>query len=100
MVKKIAKHLTDASTAEELRDTKSCVASAKRVLTLETTIPAVRFLAYHLLCRCYLNDPISTHAVSNCQEALKIRRDPDVLCDSAEANLAAEMYDDGKYRVL
>jgi len=37
----------------------------------------------------------ATQAINNCQQALNIRREPGVLCDSAEAYLAAEMFDDG-----
>lgn len=37
----------------------------------------------------------TTYAIHNCQEALKIKKEPGLICDSAEAYLAAEMFDDG-----
>lgn len=86
--------LQDAETALEDKDYDTCIDSAHRVLTQEPNEPKVQFTAYHYLCRCY-TDSDTTQAINNCQKALNIRREPGVLCDSAEAYLAAEMFDDG-----
>lgn len=99
-VKKVAKKLNDATAAEESRDKESCIAAANQLLTYETKHENVRFLAHHLLCKCYLNDPDPSLAVNSCLEALEINREPGILCDSAEAYLVAEMYDDGNVSFL
>ncbi|XP_011707323.1 PREDICTED: dnaJ homolog subfamily C member 3 [Wasmannia auropunctata] len=93
-IRKIKKLLQDAETALEDKDYDACIESARRVLAQEPSEAKVQFTAYHYLCRCYTESSEATHAISNCQEALNIRREPGVLCDSAEAYLAAEMFDD------
>lgn len=94
-VKKISKHLTDAEGHEQTRDFTNCVSSANRALKLEPEAENVRFLAFHLLCKCYAGDNEATEAIARCQDAIKIRKEVDVLCDSAEAYLLGELYDDG-----
>ncbi|XP_011314678.1 dnaJ homolog subfamily C member 3 [Fopius arisanus] len=91
-IRKVAKKLNEALEAEESRDYETCTSSAESVLKLEPNVDNVRFTAHHLLCKTYTSDP--SLAVKHCQEALKVRREPEVLCDSAEAYLNAEMYDD------
>ncbi|XP_015438572.1 PREDICTED: dnaJ homolog subfamily C member 3 [Dufourea novaeangliae] len=93
-VKKIVKLLADAQTSEEARDYDGCIVSAQPVLKLEPNVGNVRFLAYQLLCKCYSGNSDTSQAINNCQEALKLRKEPGVYCDSAEAYLAAEMFDD------
>ncbi|XP_053978717.1 dnaJ homolog subfamily C member 3 [Hylaeus anthracinus] len=93
-IKKIAKLLADAETSEDTRDYDGCIVSAQAVFKLEPSIANVRFLAHQLLCKCYTGNSDSTKAIQNCQEALKMRKEPGVYCDSAEAYLAAEMFDD------
>lgn len=88
--------LQDAETAfEDMKDYDACVDSAKRVLTQEPKEENVRFSALQFLCKCYAHTPETTQAINNCKEALKIRRETGILCDSADAYLAAEMFDDG-----
>lgn len=95
-IRKISKLLQDAEKAsEDTKDYEACVESARRVLTQEPDEQNVRFTAFHLLCKCYTGVSETTDAINNCQEALKIRKEPGVICDSAEAYLAAEMFDDG-----
>lgn len=100
-IRKVSKLLQDAEKAsEETKDYEACVESARRVLTQEPDEQNVRFSAFHLLCKCYTAISEATDAIKNCQEALKIRKEPNVICDSAEAYLAAEMFDDGNFSAL
>lgn len=93
-IKKIAKLLMDAEAYETERDYISCISSAQPVLKLEQQIVNVRFIAHQLLCKCFTGNSEPSEAIKNCQEALKIRKEASVYCDSAEAYLAAEMFDD------
>ncbi|KAM0727026.1 DnaJ-like protein subfamily C member 3 [Formica fusca] len=93
-IRKIYKLLEDARTAlEDTKDYDACINSAERVLKQELN-ENVQFTVYHYLCKCYTGISDATHAINNCQKALQIRREPDVICDSAEAYLAGEMFDD------
>lgn len=97
-IRKISKLLQDAEDAlENMKDYEACVESARHILTYEPDEQNVRFTAFHYLCKCYVGTTETTRAIDNCQEALKIRREPGVICDSAEAYLAADMFDDGNY---
>ncbi|XP_008548000.1 dnaJ homolog subfamily C member 3 [Microplitis demolitor] len=92
-IKDVAKNLDEASLAEESHDYPKCVKTAQKALKLEADIDNVKLKAYQSLCKCMPHtDP--TGAVKNCQQALKIHKDQTLLCDSADAYLAAEMYDD------
>ncbi|XP_014481978.1 PREDICTED: dnaJ homolog subfamily C member 3 [Dinoponera quadriceps] len=93
-IRKISKLLQDAEKASEDSRYEECVDSAGRVLKQEPDEQNVRFAAFHLLCKCHTGTSETTDAINNCQEALKIRKEPGVICDSAEAYLAAEMFDD------
>jgi hypothetical protein len=89
--------LQDAEIAlEDSKEYDMCIDSAQRVLTQEPNEQNVRFIAFHYLCKCYTGNSEPTRAIENCKQALKIIREPGVICDSAEAYLAAEMFDDGK----
>lgn len=94
-IKKVAKALDDAQNAQETSSYDNCIESANKVLKWEPSIENVKFHAYQRLCKCYGASSESTLAIKNCLLALKIQKDPDTLCDSAEAYLDAEMYDDG-----
>ncbi|XP_066603590.1 dnaJ homolog subfamily C member 3 [Prorops nasuta] len=93
-LKKVNKCLKEAENAEELKDYDACIESAQRILTSESSVDNVRCNAFHLLCKCYVGNNKPEQAVTHCQSALDIRREPGLLCDSAEAYLAAELYDD------
>lgn len=94
-IRKIYKLLEDARTAlEDTKDYDACIESAERVLKQELN-ENVQFTAYHYLCKCYTGISDATRAINNCKKALQIRREPDLICDSAEAYLAGEMFDDG-----
>lgn len=92
-LKKIVKHINDALKAEESRDFKKCITSAKSVLTLENDMENVRFHAYHSICKC-ARDTDTNLAIKYCEEALKITKESSIYCDAAEAFLSAELYDD------
>lgn len=95
-IRKVAKLLQDTETALEVtRDYDACIDSAQRVLTQEPKERNVRFLAFQFLCKCYTDNSETTQAINNCKEALKIKKETNILCDSADAYLAAEMFDDG-----
>lgn len=96
-IKKVAKLLADAETAEEGSDYKKCIDSAQSILKLEQNVNNVRFTAHQFLCKCYTGKSEASQAIKNCQDALRIRKEPGVYCDSAEAYLAAEMFDDGRF---
>ncbi|XP_015595178.1 dnaJ homolog subfamily C member 3 isoform X2 [Cephus cinctus] len=93
-VKKVAKFLSDAETSDQTGDNKGCIDAARKALNNEPAVLNVRFLAFQLLCKCYAGTAKLEEAIKSCQDAMKIRREPGILCDSAEAYLAAEMYDD------
>ena len=52
------------------------------------------FGANQYLCSCYGKSDKYTDAITHCNAALKIEKDPSILCDLAEALLGEEMYDD------
>ncbi|CAL7943764.1 unnamed protein product [Xylocopa violacea] len=93
-IKQIAKKLTEAESSESKRDYIKCISSAQAVLKLEPHETSVRFIAHQFLCKCYTSNSEPNQAIKHCQEALKIRKEAAVFCDSAEAYLAAEMFDD------
>ncbi|XP_078033112.1 dnaJ homolog subfamily C member P58IPK [Augochlora pura] len=93
-IKKVAKLLADAEKFEKGGKYDDCIVSGQSALKLEPSIGNVRFFAHQLLCKCYTSSLDTDQAITNCQEALKMRKEPDVYCDMAEAYLAAEMFDD------
>lgn len=95
-IKQVAKRLNEAESAENLREYDKCISSAQSVLKIEPDLPDVRFIAHQLLCKCYNGNSEPSEAIKECQKALKIRKEAAIYCDSAEAYLAAEMFDDGK----
>lgn len=93
-IKEVAKNLTKAENAEEGQMYDTCIKSAQNVLQIEQNVQNVRFSALHLLCKCYTGNAKPSSAVKSCNDALNIRKEPGILCDSADAYLAAEMFDD------
>lgn len=98
-IKEVSKFLGKAESSDDANNPQGCIDSAERVLRLELTVKPVRFTAFQLLCKCYNANSEPSQAIDNCQEALKIRREPTILCDSAEAYLANELYDDGNVSI-
>lgn len=93
-VKKVDKALTDAQLFVEERQFAECIRSAEKALKLEKDIPMVVFNAKQLLCTCHTKEEQYTEAIAVCGEALQLNRDPNVICDRADAYLGAEEYDD------
>uniref|UniRef100_U5ET46 Putative dsrna-activated protein kinase inhibitor p58 n=1 Tax=Corethrella appendiculata TaxID=1370023 RepID=U5ET46_9DIPT len=93
-IKKVDKSLSDAQQYLDEKQFEDCIQSAEKTLKFETEIPMIVFSVRQLLCSCYVKDEKYSQAISQCREALDIYRDPNVLCDRAEAYLGTEMYDD------
>uniref|UniRef100_A0A0A9YQS7 DnaJ subfamily C member 3 n=1 Tax=Lygus hesperus TaxID=30085 RepID=A0A0A9YQS7_LYGHE len=93
-VKKVDKFLTDAQEAQEGENWAVCVESANKVLKTENKVPMIKYQAFSKLCVCQTKNGEESEALKSCNEGLDISRDPDLLCDRAEAHLALEMYDD------
>lgn len=95
-LKKVAKFLEDAENASESNDLEGCVDKANRVLKLEPAIDNVRVSALRLLCKCHTASSESELAIKNCKAVVEIQRDPETLCDRAEAYLTEDQFDDGE----
>ncbi|XP_014246466.1 dnaJ homolog subfamily C member 3 [Cimex lectularius] len=93
-VKKIDKFFTDAQNAFEREDFETCITNANKVLKTEEKVPMIRFTAYSKLAGCYLKNNQPSESISACSSALDISRDPEVLCDRAEAYIAMDMFDE------
>lgn len=95
-IKKVEKALSDAQTSLEANSFAECIASAEKALKFEDEIPMIIFSANQLLCTCYVKDEEYTLAIRTCGEAIKLHKDPSVLCDRADAYLETELFDEGK----
>lgn len=93
-IKKIDKLIGDAQVAQENKDFDACIASAEKVLKNEKEVPMIIFGANQLLCSCNVKNDKFTDAITYCNEALKIEKDPQILCDLAEALIGEDMFDD------
>lgn len=93
-IKKVDKLIGDAQLHQENKDFESCISSAEKVLKTEKEVPMIVFGGNQLLCSCYVKSDKYTEAISYCNDALKIEKDPHTLCDLAEALIGEEMYDD------
>lgn len=93
-IKKVDKFLV---TAQELLDKQQyaeCVEQASKVLKQENDVQMIVFGAKQLMCSCSVKNEEYTDAIKYCREALEIFKDPQVLCDRAEAYLGSDMFDD------
>lgn len=94
-VKKVAKFLSAAEEAQNTQDWRECIDSASKVLKNEPKIENIRFHGYDKLCHCQLQDGSDMQETRTaCNSALKIREEPRILCDRAEAYLAEDMFDE------
>ena len=93
-VKKVEKALSSAEQSKEEKNYPDCVMTAESVLKHEKNVDMIIFGAKQLLCHCFTKDEEFAKALKYCTEAIEILKDPNVLCDRAEAHLGAEMYDD------
>lgn len=93
-VKKIDKFVGDAETYRENKEYQECVSSAEKILKNEKEVPMIIFTGNQLLCSCSVKSDKFSDAITYCNDALKIEKDPSTLCDLAEALIGEEMYDD------
>lgn len=93
-VKKIDKFINEAQEAIDRKDFEICISSANKILKTETKVPMIKFTAHTKLCTCYLRAGNPGPSIDACTDALNINRDPEVLCDRAEAYTENEMYDE------
>lgn len=93
-IKKVDKFMNDAQTYLDNKEFKECIASAEKIVKNEVETPMVIFSGRQYLCKCSVQDEQYTTAINHCKEALNIYKDPNTLCDKAEALIGAEMYDD------
>merc|ERR1719367_624582 len=94
-VKKVAKFITAAQEAQNTQDWEECITAANKVLKNEPKIEAIRFHGYDKLCNCHLQEGFEMdQSRKNCDAALRIKEEPRILCDRAEAYLAEELYDE------
>lgn len=93
-VKKIDKFLNDAESHRENKNYEECISSAEKVKKNEKEVQMIIFGADQYLCSCSVKNDKYTDAITYCNDALKIDKDPNILCDLAEALIGEEMYDD------
>lgn len=99
-IKKVEKALSDAHQSLESQEFEDCIDSTKKALKLETEIPMIIFSAKQLSCKCHVKAEKYSEAIGQCREALELQKDPNVLCDRAEAYVETDMFDDGKHYTI
>lgn len=67
-----------------------------QILKEEKEEEEVQFLAYDKLCQCEVHTNPS-EAVTSCTKAIQIKEEARLYCELAEAHIADEMYDEGKF---
>lgn len=95
-LKKVERALTDAQSSLEQNQFAECAAAAEKVLKLEKEVPLILFGAKQLLCTCYAKNEQYPEALSKCNEALELQKDPTLLCRRADVYVETEMFDDGE----
>lgn len=93
-VKKIDKFMSDAEIYRENKSYDECISSAEKILKNEKDVPMIIFGANQFLCSCSVKSDKFADAITYCNVALKIEKEPSIFCDLAEALLGEEMYDD------
>lgn len=93
-IKKVDKLIADAEMHQENKDYENCISSAEKVLKNEKEVAMIIFGANQMLCSCSVKGDKFTDAITHCNNALKIYKDPQTLCDLAEALIGEELYDD------
>lgn len=78
----------------ENNDFESCISSSEKALKNEKDVPMIIFGANQLLCSCHVKSDKFADAITYCNAALKIEKDPNTLCDLAEALIGEDMFDD------
>lgn len=93
-IKKVEKFLLTAEEESTNKQFAECVVTASKVLKHEKDVQMIIFGAKKLMCSCSVHNEEYADAIKYCREALEIFKDPQVLCDRAEAYLGNDMYDD------
>lgn len=93
-IKKVDKLLATAEEEAANKQYAECIQSASKVLKQEKEVQMIIFGAKKSMCSCSVHNEDFSDAIKVCREALEIFKDPQVLCDRAEAYLGTEMYDD------
>jgi DnaJ family protein C protein 3 len=93
-VKKIDKFLGDAESHRESKNFEECISSAEKIKKNEKDVQMIINGADQYLCSCSVRSDKFTDAITYCNDALKIEKDPNIYCDLAEALIGEEMYDD------
>merc|ERR1719219_1443405 len=94
-VKKVAKFLVAAQEAQNNQDWQECIDAAQKILKNEPKIENIRFHGYDKSCHCQLQGGVESIEVrKSCDQALRIREEPRILCDRAEAQLAEDLFDE------
>lgn len=75
-IKKVDKFIGDAQTHQENKEFESCISSAEKVLKNEKEVQMIIFGANQLLCSCHVKSDKFTEAITHCNAALKITKDP------------------------
>lgn len=96
-IKKVDKFLTNAQNNLDSKDYKQCIEDAERIVKIETEASMVIWEAKRLLCVCSNKDEQFTAAITHCREATDILKDVNICCETAEALIGLEMYDDGEF---
>merc|ERR1711953_779303 len=93
--KVLAKFLVAAQEAQNNQDWQECIDAAQKILKNEPKIENIRFHGYDKNCHCQLQGGVeSTEVIKSCDQALRIREEPRILCDRAEAQLAEDLFDE------
>lgn len=93
-IKKIDKFIADAENSKETNNFEDCLSSAEKILKNEKEVPMIIFSANQFLCNCNVKLDKFTDAITACNAALKLEKDPHTLCDLAEALIGEDMFDD------
>lgn len=97
-IKKIDKFVGDAEQNREDKNYDECILNAHKIVKNEKDVQMIIFTGNKLLCGCSVKSDKFSEAITFCNIALKIEKDPNILCDLAEALIGEEMYDDGVRR--
>lgn len=93
-VKKIDKLVGEAEQHREDKNYNECIESAQKIIKNEKEANMIIFTGNQLLCSCSVKSDKFSDAITYCNIALKIEKNPTILCDLAEALIGEELYDD------
>lgn len=78
-VKKIDKFVGDAEKFREDKNYDECVDTAQKILKNENEVQMIIFTGNQLLCSCSVKSGKYTDAITYCNDALKIEKDPSIF---------------------